>query len=140
MQDFTSSELVRLHTEKEKERRRDESLRSKAWGLIMAASQIHLRDVVIPFQGPPPNPSGAFNAVKDYYEGRTEADKKDQLDLLMQSIPQLLKDNEKPSLDEVTAVITAIDSVTAKFLSLHPPVDVPDHTKKSIFQRSLPKL
>ena len=80
-----SGELVKLNETKRKHDEDEMNKKSQAWSMMLTGSENHLRDLVLQYQGPPIDPSGAYAAVKAYYEGATDEDKRMQLDLLMES-------------------------------------------------------
>jgi hypothetical protein len=131
-------ELVKLNEIKRKHDEDEMNKKSQAWSMMLTSSENHLRDLVLQYQGPPIDPSGAYAAVKAYYEGATDEDKRMQLDLLMESVTKILVGVETPTLSQVQMIISAIDRVTQTFGALRPAGLVPDHRKKSIFTRSLP--
>jgi hypothetical protein len=140
--DFTKAELVRLHQEKQKNDEKTAKLRAMAWAFLMKLTEIHHRDLIIPFShmdNQPDQCKNAWAAIKSYYEGLTGEDRRVHLEAMWTDIPKLYKTlARRPTMREVNNLVSSIGALCCKFAQLTPSVTIDDFRKKSLFVNSLP--
>jgi len=140
--DFSTSELVKLYQQKERNDKEKDCLIAKSWSFLMTITEDHLRDLIMPYEhliDRLQKINIAWRAINFYYEGDTQEDRRVQLDLLMQGIPRTFNVLERePTVEEVSQIASAILAVVGTFAKLVPAINIEDYQKKSLFIKSLP--
>lgn len=113
--DFSKSELVKLHQEKQRNDDKTSKMRAMTWTFLMKITETHHRDLIIPFAHKYDDPTqarDAWTAIKGYYEGLTIEDRRVHLDSMWLNIPKIYKELlRRPTMREVNNLVSSIGAL-----------------------------